>query len=50
MRNRNQLSSADEPRVKWHLMVVHNELKYTICKTQENQEEERPTCGYFIPH
>ena len=21
----------------------------TICKTQENQEEGRPTCGYFIP-
>ena len=21
----------------------------TICKTQENQEQGRPTCGYFIP-
>jgi hypothetical protein len=21
----------------------------TICKTQENQEEGRPTGGYFIP-
>ena len=24
-------------------------LDYTICKTQENQEEGRPKCGYFIP-
>jgi hypothetical protein len=25
------------------------QIENTICKTQENQEEERPTCGYFIP-
>jgi hypothetical protein len=24
------------------------EYQDKICKTQENQEEGRPTCGYFI--
>jgi hypothetical protein len=33
---------------------VDNLLRYikigkAICKTQDNQEEERPTGGYFIP-
>jgi hypothetical protein len=35
---------------KWILaQKLRKLLQDTICKTQENQEEERPMCGYFIP-
>jgi hypothetical protein len=28
---------------------MHSLVQDTICKTQENQEEERPMRGYFVP-
>jgi hypothetical protein len=30
-------------------LVAYSIVSDTICKTQENQEEVRPMCAYFIP-
>ncbi|KRY80512.1 hypothetical protein T11_10643 [Trichinella zimbabwensis] len=30
-------------------IILSENTQDIICKTQENQEEGRPKCGYFIP-